>query len=43
MSVFPQRVKDASKAAGHRLTGPDARGISVFLRADDPPTHTRDR
>lgn len=43
MSVFSQRVKDASEAAGHRLIGPEGRGVTVFLQADDPPKALRDR
>lgn len=43
MSVFPQRVKDASEAAGHRLTGSEARGVGVFLQAHDSLRDRRDR
>jgi hypothetical protein len=43
MSVFPQRVKDASEAAGHQLIGPEGRGITVYLQADDPLRAPRDR
>ena len=43
MSVFSQRVKDASEAADHQLIGPDGRGITVFLQAYGSQQDPRDR
>ena len=42
MLLFPQPVKDASAAAGHQRTGPDARGVSVFRGALESRCEARD-